>query len=77
VDCFAAIAHDRLWHIRDIARPQIDFRFGWKSGHATDIAERPNLTHLRHQRAIFAVMHCGFLRNGVVMCGPKPEEGLP
>jgi hypothetical protein len=28
----------RLWHIRDIARSQIDFRFRRKSGHAADIA---------------------------------------
>jgi hypothetical protein len=26
------------WHIRDIARSQIDFRFRWKNGHAADIA---------------------------------------
>src|SRR5262245_27603474 len=26
-----------LWHIRDIARSQIDFRFRWKSGRAADI----------------------------------------
>jgi hypothetical protein len=29
------------WHFRDIARSQIDFRFGWKNGHAADIAPRP------------------------------------
>jgi hypothetical protein len=38
----------------------------------------PPLTHLRHHRAIFAVMHtAAFFRNGVVMSGPKPEEGTP
>ena len=26
-----------IGNIRDIARPQIDFRFGWKSGYATHI----------------------------------------
>jgi hypothetical protein len=28
------------------------------------------VTHLRHQRAIFAVTHGGVLAQGVVMCGP-------
>ena len=28
------------WHVCDIARPRMDFRFGGKSGHATDIAPR-------------------------------------
>jgi hypothetical protein len=32
-----------LWHIRDIARLQIDFRFGWKSGYAMDITTWPSL----------------------------------
>jgi hypothetical protein len=38
------------------------------------MASGPSSTHLRHHRAIFAVMHSGVFRNGVVMSGPKPEE---
>jgi hypothetical protein len=34
-----------------------------QSGRAADIIRRPNLTHLRHQRAIFAVMHSGILQH--------------
>jgi hypothetical protein len=33
----AAIAHGRLWHIRDIASSRVDFRFRGKSGRAADI----------------------------------------
>jgi hypothetical protein len=31
------LAHSRLWHIRDIARSQIEVRFRCKSGHTADI----------------------------------------
>src|SRR5262249_53644331 len=34
---FAAIAHNRLWHVWDIARSWVDFRFRGKSGRAADI----------------------------------------
>jgi hypothetical protein len=34
---FAAIAHSRVWHLRDIAGSRVDFRFRWKSGLAADI----------------------------------------
>jgi len=27
----------RVWHVRDIARSRMDFRFRWKSGRAADI----------------------------------------
>jgi hypothetical protein len=34
---FAAVHLVRKWHIRDIARSQIEVRFRCKSGHAADI----------------------------------------
>jgi hypothetical protein len=36
-------------------------------------ANDPSATSSRN----FAVMHSGVFRNGVVMSGPKPEEGPP
>ena len=46
---FAAIAHSRLWHIRDIARSQIEVRFRCKSGHAADISGTHRLTLSGHR----------------------------
>jgi ABC transporter substrate binding protein len=36
--CLAAIAHSRSWHVCDIARSRMDFRFRGKSGRAADIS---------------------------------------
>jgi hypothetical protein len=39
--------------VRDIARPQIDFRFGWKSGRATDISAMTEFDPIRDISAQF------------------------
>src|SRR6516162_7825034 len=39
------------------------------------ISIRPMSGQLRHQRAILLRCTAAFLRNGVVMCGLKPEKG--
>jgi hypothetical protein len=36
---FAAFAHDRLWHLCDIARSRIDVRFRGQTRHQADIVE--------------------------------------
>jgi hypothetical protein len=64
------------WHFRDIARSQIDFRFGWKNGHAADIAPRPGLTLTGHSTIKFAVVHKNVLtqRCSVVVSKPRLER---
>jgi hypothetical protein len=59
--CFAAIAHSRLWHECDLRAAPINVRSWESNGLNADVASGPFMTHLRHQRAIFAVMHSGVL----------------
>jgi hypothetical protein len=40
-----SVADDRSWHICDIARSRMDFRFQGKSGRAADITRMTELTH--------------------------------
>jgi hypothetical protein len=39
-----------LWHVCDIARPGMDFRFRWKSGRAVDITKTIGFDSKRDRR---------------------------
>jgi len=60
-----------------------DHQGGWHQGGMIQPGSFHNLsfreiwTHLRHQRAIFAVMHSDVLEQRRANVRPKPEEGRP
>jgi hypothetical protein len=50
---FCCGAYVTSWHVCDIARSRMEFRFRWKNGLAPDIAAAPELT----PHAVFGSIH--------------------
>jgi hypothetical protein len=68
---------DRFWHECDLRAALTNVRSWESSGLDADVAFGPFMTHLRHQRAMFAVMHSGVVAQRCGNVRPKPDEGRP